>query len=265
MAEIPKYFQHFTLSTNRHAQISDNNATGWFERLTGMSYKTTIQMKLLVATLALWRLLWLRPALAFVTADPDSCSRRSNPSRGLLAPSSVGRFLPRILHHHRPNHECRFRDTVAVSLLQRRSGTRLDAIADAKHLLWGITTSKTAVAAVVASSLRGGVSDDVLASEAFQWCSNLGAPAALVAGAVLATLSSTRNELTPLETDGHGAQLRKKICRVRSYVKEYIIAKAASSMMLSSFQISRCLALLQFLLLSAFAFEVFCIFVTTVT
>jgi len=83
------------------------------------------------------------------------------------------------------------------------------------------------------AAIRGGTSDDVLAAEAFDWCSNLGAPAALVAGAVLATLSSTRNELTPRETDAPGVQWRKKICR--------------------------------FLLLSAFALEVFCIFVTTVT
>jgi hypothetical protein len=72
-----------------------------------------------------------------------------------------------------------------------------------------------------------------LAAEAFGWCSNLGAPAALVSGAVLATLSSTRNELTPRDADKRRVQFAKKTCRA--------------------------------LLLSAFAFEVFCIFVTTVT
>jgi len=83
-------------------------------------------------------------------------------------------------------------------LFRQPSGTRLDA---------------TVLDAI--GALRGGVSDDVLAAEAFEWCSNLGAPAALVAGAVLATLSSTRNELTPRETDAAGVQFRKKTCRVR--------------------------------------------------
>jgi hypothetical protein len=82
-------------------------------------------------------------------------------------------------------------------------------------------------------ALRGGMSDDDLAGEAFGWTTNLGAPAALVAGAVLATLSSTRLELTPLKTDRKRIQYAKKACRI--------------------------------LLLSSFALEIFCIFVTTVT
>ena len=85
-------------------------------------------------------------------------------------------------------------------LFRQSGGTRLDA------------TVMDAIGA-----LRGGVSDDVLAAEAFEWCSNLGAPAALVAGAVLATLSSTRNELTPREADAAGVQFRKKTCRVRAF------------------------------------------------
>ena len=84
--------------------------------------------------------------------------------------------------------------------------------------------------------LRGGaetISDDALSAEAFGWLSNLGAPAALVAGAVLATLSSTREDLSPRRGDKSWIRVAKKGCRA--------------------------------LLLSSFAMEVFCIFVTTVT
>ena len=90
------------------------------------------------------------------------------------------------------------------------------------------------VAWLVATTLRGGqVSDDTLAAEAFDWCAQLGAPATLVAGAVLATLSQTRNELIPHKNDRTWIRVAKKGCRT--------------------------------LLLSSFALEVFCIFVTTVT
>lgn len=81
--------------------------------------------------------------------------------------------------------------------------------------------------------LRGGNSDDTFAAEAFDWCSNLGAPAALVAGAVLATLSATREDLSPRKADNGFIRLAKKLCRA--------------------------------LLLSSFALEIFCIFVNTVT
>ena len=89
-------------------------------------------------------------------------------------------------------------------------------------------------AALIFSIPRGGqVSDDTLAQEAFDWTSHLGSPAALVAGAVLATLSQTRPDLAPLKEDKVWIRAAKKLCRA--------------------------------LLLSSFAFEVFCIFVTTVT
>ena len=77
------------------------------------------------------------------------------------------------------------------------------------------------------------ISDDTLAMEAFEWCSNLGAPAALVAGAVLATLSQTRGDLAPSSSDPQWVRFSKKLCRA--------------------------------LLLSSFAMEIVCIFVTTVT
>lgn len=77
------------------------------------------------------------------------------------------------------------------------------------------------------------ITDDTLAMEAFEWCSNLGAPSALVAGAVLATLSQTREDLSPCRTDPQWVRIAKKLCRA--------------------------------LLLSRFAMEIVCIFVTTVT
>jgi hypothetical protein len=90
------------------------------------------------------------------------------------------------------------------------------------------------VTALMLSIPRGGqVSDDDLAQAAFDWTSQLGAPAALVAGAVLATLSETRESLVPHKNDKVWIRVAKKLCRA--------------------------------LLLSSFAFEVFCIFVTTVT
>lgn len=83
--------------------------------------------------------------------------------------------------------------------------------------------------------LQGGAipDDATLAMGAFEWCSNLGSPSALVAGAVLATLSQTRENLVPRVTDNSWIQFAKKLCRA--------------------------------LLLSAFALEIVCIFVTTVT
>ena len=65
------------------------------------------------------------------------------------------------------------------------------------------------------------------------WTSSLGAPAALVAGAVLVTLGETRQDLAPKRGD-------KKWIRVTKM-------------------------LIRFLLLSSFAMEVLSIFVSTVT
>ena len=83
-----------------------------------------------------------------------------------------------------------------------------------------------------ALSIRGG-SDLEMATEAFGWCANLGAPAALVGGAVLATLMKTRQDMAPKKRDS---------IRTRS-VKQFQ----------------------RFLLLSAFALEILSIFATTVT
>ena len=71
------------------------------------------------------------------------------------------------------------------------------------------------------------------AFDAWEWTANLGAPAALVAGAVLVTLSETREDLAPRKTDKNWIRVAKQMCR--------------------------------FLLLSSFGLEVVSIFVSTVT
>lgn len=75
--------------------------------------------------------------------------------------------------------------------------------------------------------------DTSTAFDAWEWTSNLGAPAALVAGAVLVTLGETRNRLIPKKSDMQWVRVTKQLTR--------------------------------FLLLTSFAFEVVSIFVSTVT
>lgn len=72
-----------------------------------------------------------------------------------------------------------------------------------------------------------------LAFDSWEWTACLGAPAALVAGAVLVTLSETRQDMAPRKTDKNWIRTVKQITR--------------------------------FLLMSSFALEVVSIFVTTVT
>ena len=85
--------------------------------------------------------------------------------------------------------------------------------------------------------MRGGGGDagDVsdIVEGAYDWCINLGAPSALVAGAVLVTLSETREETAPRKHDF------------------WWVRKAKMTM--------------RFLLLSSFALEVISIFVSTMT
>ena len=87
------------------------------------------------------------------------------------------------------------------------------------------------------SSLRGGVSAEVsdIVVSAYDWCINLGAPSALVAGAVIATI---------YENIGSGAlDVRTRDAPVSRFLKR----------------------LTRVLLISAFSLEVLAIFVTTVT
>lgn len=96
------------------------------------------------------------------------------------------------------------------------------------------TSHRPTIASRRLVELRGG-GDNEVAFNAYEWCVNLGAPAALVAGAVLATLyeSVRGGALEVREGDGRYARLAKKVTTL--------------------------------LLLSAFALQIASIFVTTVT
>jgi len=99
--------------------------------------------------------------------------------------------------------------------------------------------SSTAVTQLSIDRLRGGVgsTEDYIRyiDGSYEWCCNLGAPSALVAGAVIATLYENMHsgDLEVLQSDSLATQLGKKVTRL--------------------------------LLLSAFAMEAISIFVTTVT
>lgn len=93
-----------------------------------------------------------------------------------------------------------------------------------------VKDAANAVKEAAAEALSG---DLEMASGAFEWCGNLGAPAALVGGAVLATMEATRSDLSPRRSDSNRRRLVKQLTRA--------------------------------LLLSAFALEIVSIFVTTVT
>jgi hypothetical protein len=84
-------------------------------------------------------------------------------------------------------------------------------------------------------TLRGGVVTDELVTAAYDWCINLGAPAALVAGAVVATLYEN--------VRGGGMDVEKDDSQYGRFAKK----------------------LTNMLLLSAFALQIISIFVTTVT
>lgn len=75
--------------------------------------------------------------------------------------------------------------------------------------------------------------DTQLVMDAWSWTANLGAPAALIAGVVLATMVDTREDMSPKKSDKPRIRLAKKLCR--------------------------------FLLLSSFGLELISLFVTTVT
>ena len=90
---------------------------------------------------------------------------------------------------------------------------------------------------VLSTVLRGGnaniPTDLSLSVDASDWCANLAEPAALVGGAVLATLATTRQDLAPKKSDSYWRRRTKQTLR--------------------------------FLLLTAFGLEIASIFVTTVT
>lgn len=96
----------------------------------------------------------------------------------------------------------------------------------------GSTLSTSAAFGTI--ELAGLLYDDTsLAFDAWEWTANIGAPAALVAGAVLVTLSETREDLSPRKNDMNWVRTLKRTMR--------------------------------FLLLTSFALEVVSIFVGTMT
>jgi hypothetical protein len=96
------------------------------------------------------------------------------------------------------------------------------------HAIHNAPRTATALRATPATLL-----DQSLLFNTWEWCANLGSPAALVAGAVLATMVEGRETMAPQQTDSFSTRMLKKWCR--------------------------------FLLLSSFGLEVISIFVTTVT
>ena len=94
-----------------------------------------------------------------------------------------------------------------------------------------IENTRSTVTSLNYGDVRG--VDAQLVVDTWQWCSNLGAPAALVAGAVLATMVDSRKDLAIKKGDGTFLRLAKKATRI--------------------------------LLLTSFGLEIVSIFVTTVT
>ncbi|KAI2491040.1 hypothetical protein MHU86_23520 [Fragilaria crotonensis] len=94
-----------------------------------------------------------------------------------------------------------------------------------------LRTASASTTSLNYGELRG--VDAQLVFDTWEWCSNLGAPAALVAGAVLATMADSRQDLAPKRSDRKLLRLAKKATR--------------------------------FLLLTSFGLEIVSIFVTTVT
>ena len=130
------------------------------------------------------------------------CALAWAPSRSF---STTRRTVPRISSHAPTNGR--------QNLLQKQSRTQ----ASTTSLNYG--------------EMRG--VDAQLGFDTWEWCSNLGAPAALVAGAVLATMADSRQDLAPKRSDRKLLRLAKKATR--------------------------------FLLLTSFGLEIVSIFVTTVT
>lgn len=98
----------------------------------------------------------------------------------------------------------------------------------------GPSSSTTALGATEGIELAGLLYDSTsTALDAWDWTANLGAPAALVAGAVLVTLSETREDMSPKNQDKKWVRIFKQSFR--------------------------------FLLLTSFALEVVSIFVGTIT
>lgn len=122
--------------------------------------------------------------------------------------------------------------TTATTILQPQSF--ISTPTKHNHNIASLNTALHANAMNKGIELSGLLYDSTsTAFEAWEWTANLGAPAALVAGAVLVTLSETRASMIPHKNDMPKMRILKKCCRL--------------------------------LLLSSFALEVVCIFVGTCT
>ena len=119
-------------------------------------------------------------------------------------------------------------------LTKKRSLTNKKTIGEDNNIIINSKNAVTTGASHLAVSLRGGGRNDDFVDDAFAWVCNLGAPAALVAGAVIATLyeSMAEGSLDVEKADKAWVRLAKKVTRL--------------------------------LLLTAFIFEVICIFCTTI-
>jgi hypothetical protein len=83
------------------------------------------------------------------------------------------------------------------------------------------------------------------AFDAWEWCNGLQAPAALVAGAVLVTLSETRETFAPRKTDSRAIRLAKMACRfllMSSFAMEVVaiyVCAITGTVLLSHGEVSR--------------------------
>jgi hypothetical protein len=149
------------------------------------------------------------------------------PSRYLILAVGVACFL-HAASAFAPSHRVAFPPSQSVTVT--RPATTSPFLKHSSSLLPSTTTSTSLHAIELASLLYDSTST---AFDAWEWTANLGAPAALVAGAVLVTLSENRVDMAPRRQDKKWIRLLKQTCR--------------------------------FLLLSSFALEVVSIFVSTVT
>jgi hypothetical protein len=157
----------------------------------------------------------------------------SFPSRFLLLSAGAACFSHP--HHAADGFAPSHRVAVSPSTLTvTRSATTSPFLKHSSSSSPPSTSSRSSSTSLQAIELASLLYDSTsTAFDAWEWTANLGAPAALVAGAVLVTLSENRVDMAPRRQDKKWVRILKQTCR--------------------------------FLLLSSFALEVVSIFVSTVT
>ena len=103
-----------------------------------------------------------------------------------------------------------FAKPTSFSLIESRSvgGAMASSVV---HSASSCTTTKLNAGAKGGIELAGLLYDSTsTAFDAWEWTANLGAPAALVAGAVLVTLSETRETMQPRRSDKRWVRLAKQ-------------------------------------------------------